>query len=217
MFVPKIMLYIASAMTHLAPEIRGDSTKFLAWLLDVNKDLVLRNGGWAKGLRGLIGVLGWGTAKDNGCISGGGTSGSVAKGKIRMQHLNVLREFLSVGLVDDFTENINKGGDKDGLWRMGSPHWTTHLHMVPSKSSQANAFSYLGLFSVTQNSSDEDTGVEDTEARKRWLIEGAGQDALESLRRGVEGVTKEGGEIGRLGAKILAVMDDSMHTTEEDE
>ena len=211
MYVPKVMLYITSAMTHLAPEIRGDSTKFLRWLLDINKDLALCNGGWAKGLRGLIGVLGWGTAKDNGCLTGGG---SAAKGKIRIQHLGVLQEFLQAGLLDDNV--VTEHGNHDGLWRSGIPHWTTRLHIIPTKPSQSNCFAYLGLFSMANNG-DEEVGIEDMEARKRWLAEGPGMDAFQSLRTGVEGVRKEGGEIGRLGAKILAILEGALSAASDED
>jgi len=218
MYVPKLMLYITSAMTHLAPEIRGDSTKYLIWLLGINADSVLRNGGWAKGLRGLIGVLGWGTAKDNGCISGSGSGGAAARGKIRMQHIGALRELLQAGLLDDHVMSpLSNNGAGDSLWKSGFPHWTSHLHMLPNKPNQSNTFSYLGLFSVAQSSDGENAGVEDLEARKRWLVEGPGKDALRSLRLGVEGVRKEGGEIGRLGAQIAAVLDDALNTEGEEE
>ena len=216
MYIPKLMLYITSAMTHLAPEIRADSTKYLTWLLGINTDSVLRNGGWAKGLRGLIGVLGWGTAKDNGCISGG-SGGAAARGKIRMQHISVLREFLQAGLFDDHMSLLGNSGADDGLWESSFPHWTTHLHMLPNKPSQSNAFSYLGLFSMAQSSDGGSAGVEDLEARKRWMIEGLGKDALESLRLGVEGVRKEGGEMGRLGARIAAMVDDALNAEGEEE
>ena len=215
MYVPKLMLYITSAMTHLAPEIREDSTKYLAWLLGINKDSVLRNGGWAKGLRGLMGVLGWGAAKDNGCISGDGSGGAAARGKTRMQHIGVLREFLQAGLLDDYVMSpFGNNGADDGLWEFDSPHWTTYLHMLPNTPSQSNAFSYLSLFS---SSDSEDAGVEDLEARKRWLVEGPGKEALGNLRLGVEGVRKEGGEIGRLGARIAAVLEDALNTKVEEE
>ncbi|KAF8428377.1 putative rRNA processing protein Ipi1 [Tirmania nivea] len=213
MYVPKLMLYITSAMTHLAPEIRGDSTKYLIWLLGINTDSVLRNGGWAKGLRGLIGVLGWGTAKDNGCISSGGNQGAAARGKIRMQHISVLREFLQAGLLGDHVMNqLSNNCADDGHWQPGFSHWTTHLHMLPNKPSRSNAFSYLSLFSMAQSSDGENAGTEDLEARKRWLVEGPGKDALGSLRLGVEDVRKEGGEMGRLGARIAAVLDDALNT-----
>ncbi|RPB19100.1 hypothetical protein L211DRAFT_871475 [Terfezia boudieri ATCC MYA-4762] len=218
MYVPKFMLYITSAMTHLAPEIRGDSTKYLIWLLGINTDSALRNGGWAKGLRGLIGVLGWGAAQDNGCISGSGSGGAAARGKIRMQHIGVLREFLQAGLLDDHVMSpLGDNGPDDGLCESGFPHWTTHLHMLPNKPSQSNAFSYLSIFTMAQNSEGENAGVEDLEARKRWLVEGPGKDALGSLRLGVEGVRKEGGEMGRLGARIAAMLDDALNTEVEEE
>jgi len=213
MHVPKLMLYITSAMTHLAPGIRGDSTKYLTWLLTINKDSVLRNGGWAKGLRGLIGVLGWGTAKDNGCISGDGSGGAAAKGKIRMQHMGALREFLRAGLFPDHVMSpLGYNEANDGLWEFGFPHWTTHLHMLPDRPGQSNAFSYLSLFSMAQSNHGESAGVEDLEARKRWLVEGLGKDVLGSLRLGLEGVRKEGGEMGRLGARIAVMLEDTLNT-----
>lgn len=207
MYVPKIMLYITSAMTHLSSEIRGDSTKFLTWLLGVNKDSLLRNGGWAKSLRGLVGVLGWGTAKDNGCISGVGA----VKGKIKIQSVGVLREFLQAGLLDDHCTTRNLDGEEYEVWEVGMPHWTTPLHMLPTHPGHSNAFSYLGLFSRAQNGEGGGEGVEDLEARRRWLVEGPGRDTLESLRKGVEGLRREGGEVGRLGAKIMNILEDRLN------
>ncbi|KAF8476952.1 Rix1 complex component [Kalaharituber pfeilii] len=207
-YVSKIMLYITSAMTHISPDIRGDSTKFLAWLLSVNKDSLLRNGGWSKGLRGLIGVLGWGAAKDNVTVEGTRNAGT--KGKLILQHLGVLEEFLQAGLLGSQREVCSTDFSDDNSWKIFVPHWTTHLHMLPSNPWQSNAFSYLGLFSGTQSNNGGGDGVEDVEARRRWLLEGLGRDALQSLRKGIDITRKEGGEIGRLGGKIYITLENGL-------
>ncbi|KAF8453040.1 hypothetical protein BGX38DRAFT_1269037 [Terfezia claveryi] len=62
----------------------------------------------------------------------------------------------------------------------------------------------------------KEEGKMNLEARRRWLVEGPGKDALGSVRLGVEGVRKEGNEMGRLGA-IAVVLDDALNTEVEEE
>lgn len=214
------MLYVNSAMTHISPEIRIDSTKFLGWLLSVNGDSVLRNGGWTKCIWGLLGVLGFDSGRDiksqvilKGGAANGGPAGG-AKTKTMLQHLSVLHDFLVAGLLDskDRTERMEIGPNRP-IWTSGTPHWTTHLHMIPSNPNQSNTFAYLNLFSTTvmhdATGSVEVGAIEDKKARRRWLMEGSGMEALGALRRGLEGVRKEGGELGRMGGRALGIMDEA--------
>ena len=212
MYASKVMLYITSAMTHLSPEIRTDSTKFLGWLISVSKDATLRSGGWAKGLRGLIGVLGWGMAKDNECIG----SELGAKHQIKMQHLSTLLSFLQAGLLDCHRNTPSTGGvDDTNPLPIGLQSWTSDQHMLPMKVCQSNAYSYLGLFSMVHSSGD-DVQIEDLNARRRWLIGGLGKDVLYCLQKGVEGVKREGGEIGRLGGRIMSILEGTLYQSMEE-
>lgn len=213
MYASKIMLYITSAMTHLSPEIRTDSTKFLGWLISVSKDAIIRDGGWAKGLRGLIGVLGWGMAKDNECI--GGELG--ARHQIKIQHLSTLLDFLQAGLLSGHRNTPStEDFDDTNLLPVGLLSRMTNLHMLPTKACQSNAYSYLGLFSMV-HSSDDEVEVEDLNARKRWLIGGLGKDVLYNLQKGVEGVKREGGEIGRLGGRMMSILEDTLYQSMEED
>lgn len=199
-------------MTHLSPEIRTDSTKFLGWLISVCKDATLRNGGWAKGLRGLIGVLGWGIAKDNECICGElGT-----KHQIKMQHLGTLLDFLQAGLLGGHKSASTGGVDDTNRLPIGLLSWMADLHMLPMKVCQSNAYAYLGLFSMVHGNGDE-VEIEDLNARKRWLIRGLGKDVLYSLQKGVGEVKGDGGEIGRLGGRIMSILENTLDQSIEED
>src|SRR5271156_2155557 len=52
-----LVLYIQSAMTHIQSDIRTDSTKFLAWALDIGEIDVIRES-WSKVLSSYAGLLG---------------------------------------------------------------------------------------------------------------------------------------------------------------
>ncbi|KAL7273733.1 rRNA processing protein [Rhizina undulata] len=205
MHAGKIMLYVNSAMTHISEDVRGDSTKFLSWILSLAPEEVFRGGGWGKGLWGLVGVLGWG-----GRGPGEGGKVSVPQGKDRkvvFQHLAVLKEFLLAGIVS--AEEVEVGEDEVCV-----PHWSTGLHMLPSRS---NAFAYLNLFSNMVKSNVGVSGAgetmgepEDLDARRRYLRDGPGKGALGFLRAGLEGLRKEGGEAGRIAGKVVGVLDEGL-------
>lgn len=218
LFVPKMMLYINSAMSHIAPEIRADSTKFLAWVLEINPEAVFRNGGWSKGIMGLTGVLGWGNLNYKHVVigaagKGAGPSGG-AKAKTTLQHMTVLRDFLKAGLQKFEDRAVQASKSIDGSWDLRVAHWTTQLHMIPSGPHLSNAYAYLGLFSAAQSNSTasggESEGIEDREARRRWLVEGTGKEALGNLKAGVHTAKAEGGEPGRIAGHIIALLDETL-------
>ncbi|KAA8900010.1 Rix1 complex component [Sphaerosporella brunnea] len=126
-----LLLHIWSAMSHIEPDIRGDSTEFLVWALQVAPEEVLSHGGWSRGLKALAGVLGFADE---------GPRGTKAA-KLVVRHLGALKEFLVAGMP--------------------------------------------------------------------------GEEVVGRLRRGLEGVMKEGGEVGRLAGRVAVVLDDALKPKEE--
>ncbi|CAZ80063.1 unnamed protein product [Tuber melanosporum] len=204
----KILLFVNSAMTHISPDIRVDSAKFLDWLLGASREEVFSAGGWGVCLRGLCGCLGF-----NGAATGSGSEGSslivskVQDGKITLSHLAVLTKVLEVGLVErvDLEGEVGVGDRRarpDGL------HVSYEAHKLPSLS---NVYSSLGLFdtpgSVSKGGGLQDPEPEDRDSRISYLIGGAGRGVFDSLVLGLGRLKKGGGEMGRAAGKALVVLE----------
>ena len=142
-----LLLHIWSAMSHIDPDIRNDSTKFLAWALAAAPAETLANGGWGKGLGALSGVLGF--AADAGPR---GIKGS----KNIMRHLGVLKEFLVIGMgAEDEDDAATGRGER---LTIGGLHWSA---AVNTKCAGVGGYRYLGLFIEEVKEGGEGTGGED--------------------------------------------------------
>lgn len=118
---------------------------------------------------------------------------------VTVKALGTLAAFLRCGLLPETT------GDGEGEVRMvgmgralGWPLWNVRAHMLPER---PNAFGYLNLFGEKRD--EEGEGYEDVEDRRR-VFRSLGYEA--AILKGVEGMRKEGGEVGRAAGTLMKVL-----------
>lgn len=213
MYIPKILLFVNSATTHITEDIRADSTKFLEWAIGVDREGAFGGGGWGNSLRGIAGCLGW---------TGGGVKAVIPKGKetkIVLQHLGTLKAVLEAGLASC----DNKEQDGNRIRGSGLLHGNSESHMVPNRS---NVYAYLNLFSTpSANNSGGSSGEigtagsgpmamvgepEDVDSRRRYLTDGPGKGVLAVLKMGLSSLKKDGGEVGRAAGRVLVHLDEML-------
>lgn len=215
MYSSKILMFVNSAMTHISEEVRADSTKFLEWAVDLDRENTFGGGRWGVSLRGIVGCLGWGG------LDGDGSRAIVPKtkdAKVMMQHLGVLKRVLEVGLSEQ--DECAAGEER----RTAGPvlHVSSELHSVPNRS---DVYAYLCLFSASNSGGScgqtGDTGLvepmgepEDRGSRLRYLLHGPGKPILSALEMGLMRLKKDGGEVGRVSGKTLAVLGDLLEKKE---
>ncbi|PRT52615.1 Pre-rRNA-processing protein IPI1 [Wickerhamiella sorbophila] len=174
-----LLLYIQSAMTHITPSIRGESTSFLD-VLCVNCPQEVARLGFAKTLSLFFPLLGWpleGNAQAS-AVSTALAFGKMAD-KVKLTHLQSLYKLLELGLADPPVV-------EEPLF-----HPETAKFMIPKVS---EPFARLGFGTTPENV------TEDRDARE-IVVHGV----KEPLMNGLTVVTKEGGEIGRVAARITAL------------
>ncbi|KAI5778703.1 hypothetical protein EDC01DRAFT_756486 [Geopyxis carbonaria] len=182
--VRALLLHIHSAMSHIEPDIRGDSSRLLAWALGVSRAGTLAEGGWAVGLGALAGLV------------------EPPSGKQTLRHVGVLREFLEAGLTEGAEEEEEDGAGGE-MVRAGL-HWSAPVH---AKLPGVGAYAYLGLFveGVKEGAGD------DAASRRRWC-RGEGKRTFARVESALRGLVKEGGEVGRVAAKTAALLEEAMAT-----
>jgi pre-rRNA-processing protein IPI1 len=136
-------------MTHIHPPIRADSTKFLAWTLNVGGEQVVRET-WCKLLEGFSGLLGWsvqgGEKARIQLARGGSILGNVV---ITSRHISTLSILLSLGLSQSEEKSHRKARTLKYGSGMGHSNRTIIQHpwmeayFLPSHSAP---FAYLNLF-----------------------------------------------------------------------
>lgn len=194
----RVLLHVHSAMTHLDPGVRGDSTRFLQWALDTGPDEVFARGGWSRGLKALSGVLSFRGAAMTSIVT---VPGAESK-KTVLQHLDALRMFLEKGLNSGDSNSDEQREEDSTSWAVrGGLHWSWTLNALPQKSS---VYAYLGLFETSAGSADAEPT--DQEGRGRWRT-AQGKGVVESLRAGLTGLMREGGEAGRAASRVLGVLE----------
>lgn len=194
-------------------------------------------GGWVRGLKCLCVVLGWGRGgesqqprgsgvgvKKNGgageaaggewtsmtTTAAGGGDGGGAQGKLRgvgvtVKAVGTLAAFLRCGLLPDkrgAVEELRMGRGR----ALGWPLWNVQAHMLPDR---PNAFGYLNLFGERRD--EEGEVYEDVEDRRR-VFKLLGYEA--AISRGVEGMRKEGGEVGRAAGMLMKVLKEADYAAE---
>ncbi|KAF3911634.1 hypothetical protein AA313_de0201789 [Arthrobotrys entomopaga] len=214
MHTPLFLLYIHSAMTHISTDIRGDSTNFLSWLLDVvGEDAVRGAKGWGKTLKCWMVLLGWESGKsDPGIRTSTIEFSDPGKNKkASQQHLTVLKKFLSVGMLENELQFSHYDVRMADLLR---PHQYTESYLMPKTS---NIYAHLSLFAtsgVTENVNEEDAegSAEDFDSRRRIV-----KNVFEgNIRAGLHMRLQEGGEIGRLAGGLLKTLDKALKTDRPD-
>ncbi|RDW45480.1 Rix1 complex component [Yarrowia lipolytica] len=224
--IPNLALYIHSAMTHITPDIRADSTKFLLLMVtpatgeshtfshsfDLSICSVLQRQYWAKTLNCFFALFGWSHEKTDQqlTMSSSSVTAGLAFGKqaasVKKSFLECLQLFLRSGLSEfgvKYKEiKLLDASGNDVVIEQRQPenplfHPMSRLFTQPPNS---DPFLHLNLFKSTNTSATTTSITEDVEARNQVL-----KTYLGSLHHGLELLAKEGGEIGRLAKKTIEV------------
>ncbi|ANB15824.1 Ipi1p [Sugiyamaella lignohabitans] len=223
---PFIMLYVHSAMTHITPEIRAQSTDFLNILLETVPEQVSRLS-WAKTLKCFFPLLGWpledekktssgpkhpGTTISSASVTTGLSFGASAA-KTKLAHIMSLDKLLNIGL----DEALDSASDNLPPFH----HPETAKFLLPIRS---GPYATLGLFSRStgiggtnsstsqhstrsstpiSESTDVFTVTEDVESRC-GLVKTV---YYKSLTRGLENTVKEAGQVGRVSSNMLKFLE----------
>ncbi|CCH44125.1 Pre-rRNA-processing protein [Wickerhamomyces ciferrii] len=210
-----IILFVHSAMTHIVPDIRNDSTKFLDVLIKFGPDSLVRSA-WVKTLKSYFGLLSWTLNDTKQSVSLAITSSSVtnSSNKTKKQSLDSLIKFINTGC---FPDESASGKQKIVL----TSHPLTTKYLIPVT---PQPFAHLKLFTVelssktnkntTDNTIDLNTiSCEDYLTRKKVLIE----YFIPQIRKNSKNLVKEGGEVGKSAHTLLSVCDkveESMKSTD---
>lgn len=185
-----VMLYVHSAMTHITPDVRSQSTAFLDLLVEhAPKQVVTLT--WIKTLSCFLPLLGWESSSapklSSGSIDSGLQFGSRAS-DVKLAHIQSLSKLISAG--------IDEGLDKD----VNAPFTLNKDTVKFLRPTTGNPYVILGLFSDHQNSnpSSTTTVTEDVESRQEAL-----KSFKEAIVSGLTLCTKEGGQLGRLSSGLL--------------
>ncbi|GME85422.1 unnamed protein product [Ambrosiozyma monospora] len=158
-----LVLFILSAMTHIAQPIRNDSLRFLNILLDSGSeelvDSIIR-ANWAKLLRNFMQLLDWPVDATKGTTS---SSFSVTTGNASLENVKTVKNFQERKLtkLKTLIKIINAGcpfekEDKDTLEEHHEENLNTHvqihsLTMTYMISKKTDPFDNLKLFKVPVN------------------------------------------------------------------
>ena len=141
-----LLLYIQSAMTHIHSPVRSDSTKFLAWTINIGGEEVVRSA-WTKILASYAGLLGWtikGEEKSRIQLSRG--SSILGNVVVTCRHITTLYTFLSAGILQKRETGHRKA--KVVKYATGNgieiQHSLMEAYLLPTHSAP---FAYLNLFS----------------------------------------------------------------------
>lgn len=205
-----LVLFIHAAMTHIQPEIRNWSSKFLG-ILVAHAGEALARMHFIKTLRLFFTVLAWPLVDDKRLVSLAVTS-SAAAGPLksaRVGHLSVLRQFLAAALSEPPAEALED---------VATIHPLTQRYLLPSRS---RPFGSLKLFvkelpansAVTPSRDDLDEGIfsledlatlltEDLDTRRKVV-----EDVfLGPMVKNLDNLMKEGGEVGREAKGVMELI-----------
>ena len=159
-----LLLYIQSAMTHIQADIRSDSTKYLAWLLDTAAPEVVRES-WTKALISYSGLLGWtvdGAEKSKIQLARG--TSVVGNVNVTSRHVNTLYALLHAGLSETPTETRQSRPKTLSYSSVNSvylQHPLIQCYLLPTHSAP---YAYLNLFNAGQT--DNQTSSHDVPSRR---------------------------------------------------
>ncbi|KAI9701287.1 MAG: rRNA processing protein [Candelina mexicana] len=197
-----LLLYTQLGMNHLAADIRWTALDILEWLLAVaGSEVVSCAGGWTRTLNCFLVLLGWQVNETTKWSSGKASFGKASsEGKMLVKQLNVLTSFLREGLGPQYqcSEEVENASN--------FPLWHAEQHMPPKQSS---CFDHLSLFGRAR---EEETEFYDN-AEDRAKLFNRYQPAVE---HGLQGVTREGGEVGRTAAAALKTVKECMQYHQDD-
>ncbi|KAK9485672.1 Rix1 complex component [Lipomyces starkeyi] len=211
-----ISLYIHSGMTHLAPDIRADSSKFLLFVLkaedaDIPMQLVTRS--WEKTLHCFGSLLGWDLAspsppgssipEGSGNWNKVGNATSIDRIANAAGHLDALSLFLRLGLSENLTPEMQAQRE------VPMYHADTSKHLIPRNATAP--YARVGLFVEdkgrrwTAVSSTEDIGA------RYQLLKGM----LPGILAGLDSGRRQGGEVGRKCKYLIDFLDKVKSETEK--
>uniref|UniRef100_A0A060TGP2 Pre-rRNA-processing protein n=1 Tax=Blastobotrys adeninivorans TaxID=409370 RepID=A0A060TGP2_BLAAD len=186
--ISHMMLYVHSAMTHLDSDVRGQSTEFLSFMLDINSDEVCRLA-FSKTLSCFFPLLGWdvdtGDQTHNRLAATAATV-SFAKGKAQLAHIQCLDKFLRAGLNSDSGDNgsiFHPDSSKHLISAIPNPYVSLHLFGEQGESSTEHVDQRIELVTAFSN----------------------------TLDRGLNETTKQGGQVGRLAGNVIRFIHDSIN------
>lgn len=197
-----IILYIHSAMTHIVPEIRNDSTKFLDVLIKHGPDSLVRSA-WIKTLKSFFTLLNWTLSDSKQSVSLAITTSSVTNnsGKSKKQGLDSLVRFIRIGAFANEDELSKKR-----IVLTAHPSTTKYLTPITPQ-----PFAHLKLFTTELSSTNKNTvdktidlntiSCEDVETRKRVLVE----FFIPQIKKNLTNLIKEGGEVGKSAKTLEAI------------
>ncbi|KAK6458969.1 Rix1 complex component [Scheffersomyces xylosifermentans] len=232
-----IALFMHSAMTHLQPEIRNNSSKFLLVLVEQSPQSLCKTY-FIKTLKAYFTLMAWSLTQDKKSVSLAITTTSIGGSakKARIGHLAVLRQFLSAGLFPPKVD-INKNSEIDPE-KVASVHPQSYKYLIPATTSQA--YAPLKLFTNEmpkhKNGTDAKNGssntstkevddgkfhlsdldtitAEDLETRRKVFVDVFQRPVVRSL----QGLIKEGGEVGREANSCLQLIQDLEKDLKEEE
>lgn len=213
--IRSIILFINSAMTHIQPDIRNSSSKFLDVLIKYSVTSLVKSY-FIKIMKAYFGLMAWTLSEDKKsnslAITTSASIGGASK-KARIGHLAVLRRFLQVSLY----ELEGSEGKQIDLEKLISVHSQSYKYLIPTSTPQA--FAPLKLFvkelpkrhderggsaddSFTIKDLDSIT-AEDLDTRKKVMVDVFMKPMIKHLK----GLVKEGGEVGREANSCLALLD----------
>jgi pre-rRNA-processing protein IPI1 len=192
-----IMLYVHSAMTHLTPEIRADSTRFLDYLVDVAPTEVARLS-FVKTLNCFFPLFGWPLDESSATalntrvtlaastVTTGLSFGAKAS-KAKTTHLQSLEKLLAMALDGSWNDNNSNVSsfhpDTNKFLLTSTPTPYLSLELFSSKASQVT---------VTEDLNDRVSAI-----KSKYLV---------PLKRGLDESLKQGGQPGRIAKNILSTL-----------
>ncbi|ODV79950.1 Pre-rRNA-processing protein IPI1 [Suhomyces tanzawaensis NRRL Y-17324] len=211
-----VVLFIYSAMTHILPDIRNDSTKFLQILVDHAGQSVAR-AYFIKTIKNFFGLLAWTLTDDKKAQSLAITTSLSLGGstkKARIFHLIVLRKFLEASLFEptgavndvELAAAVHAQSYKYQLSQAPQPFSPLNLFTttLPRSRTVENSLSNQGVDDGTFSLKDLDSiSSEDLETRRKILKDVFFKPSLKNLKS----LIKEGGEVGREANSCMAVLE----------
>lgn len=215
--IRSIILFIHLAMSHIKPDIRNSSTKFLSVLIDHATESLVRSY-FIKTLRSYFTLLSWTLTNDKKAVSFAITTNSSIGGpskKARIHHLSILRAFLSAALFP-----INTNETRLDYSEIKMIHPESYKYLIPSTT---QPFASLKLFvqEVPKQKhidvqkdfikddnafsiSDLDTiSTEDLDTRRKVMLDVFMTPMVKNLKN----LIKEGGEVGREAHSCMKVLE----------
>ncbi|KAI5948903.1 IPI1 [Candida theae] len=199
-----IILFTISAMTHISPDIRNTSTKFL----DVVIEYADVKSYFVKILKNIFILMGWSLQNDSKSKSVSITSSSsILLGtntkKARIDHLSVLANFLQSTLFEQNEKAVSENSP-DAI----ATHTQSYKYLIPTI---PQAYAPLKLFVNEMNVGDgnfEDLQNLDTLTTEDLSTRVNAMNSFfkEKLMHNLSSLVKEGGEVGRESTRSTALL-----------